>query len=259
VRRGDATTRALRHGDPQAGSLANGVASSASARATRGLADEYDAFVDCSSYFASAENALRRLLGHGPGRCLDVGCGGGHFFQIAVELGWDVVGVDVSADQLRAARDRHPDVELVRADAATLPFGDGTFHSAFSTFTHTDFDDFAGAVSETQRVLRPGGRFVYVGNHPCFVGPTQEHTEAGVPRLHPGYRRSGRWQSGDAPGTTPSGWRERLGSFVHLPLGDFLAAFTGLTLVAVEELADAYEYPKTVVLAFTKPVTPRSG
>jgi hypothetical protein len=104
-----------------------------------------------------------------------------------------------------------------------------------------------------RRVLRVRGRFVYVGNHPCFVGPTQEHTESGAPRLHPGYRRAGRWKSAEAPGTTPSGWRERLGSFVHLPLGDFLTCFAGFTLEAAEELADGYEYPKTVALAFTKP------
>jgi len=210
--------------------------------------------MDCSSrYHAVAEEALRRLLGPGRGRCLDIGCGGGHFLQGPLELGWEIVGADVSEDQLRVAALRHPDVELVRTDATALPFPDESFDAAFSTFTHTDFDDFAGSVVEARRVLRIGGRFVYVGNHPCFVGPTQEHTESGVPRLHPGYRRAGRWQSAEAPGTTPSGWRERLGSFVHLPLADFLTCFAGFTFEAAEELADGYEYPKTVALAFTKP------
>lgn len=219
-----------------------------------GLADEYDTFVDASSsYFATAEDALRRLLGHGPGRCLDVGCGGGHFLHVPLELGWKVVGLDISADQLRAARHRHPEVELVHADASALPFGDATFHAAFSTFTHTDFGDFAGAVAEARRVLRRGGRLVYVGTHPCFVGPTQEHAASGVPRLHPGYRRAGRWSSAEAPGTTANGWRQRLGSFVHLPLADFLLCFSGLTLESAEELADGYEYPKTIALVFAKP------
>ncbi len=91
-----------------------------------------------------------------------------------------------------------------------------------------------------------------IGNHPCFVGPTQEHTESGVPLLHPRYRRAGRWQSADAPGTTPGGWRAPLGSFVHLPLAEFLSCFAGFTLQAAEELADGYEHP-TITLAFTKP------
>jgi SAM-dependent methyltransferase len=219
-----------------------------------GLADAYDAFVDLHSpYYRAVADALARLLGPGAGRCIDVGCGGGHFIPVATELGWTVVGVDSSDDQLRVARRRLPHLDLVHADATALPFDDESFDASFSTFTHTDFDDFASMIHEVVRVLKRGSRFVYAGNHPCFVGATQEHVDTGLPRLHPGYRQAGRWNSGDAPGTTPGGWRARLGSFVHLPLADFLSAFSGLTLVACEEPQDGFEYPKTLALAFTKP------
>jgi SAM-dependent methyltransferase len=219
-----------------------------------GLAEEYAAFMDVDSpYHRVAVDALRRLLGRGAGRCLDVGCGGGHFIPVVLELGWDVVGADVSADQLRVARERLPGIELVEADAGALPFEDESFDAAYSTFTHTDLDDFAAATGEVRRVLRPGGRFVYVGNHPCFVGATQEHVERGLPRLHPGYRHAGRWEATDAPGTTPSGWRARLGSFMHVPLAEFVSAFAGFTLVTFEELDDGFEYPKTVAVALQKP------
>lgn len=40
---------------------------------------------------------------------------------------------------------------------------------------------------------------------------------------------------------------------MHLPLGPFLTAFSGLTLLAAEEHDDGFEYPKTVALAFAKP------
>ena len=219
-----------------------------------GLSEEYEAFVDrISQHYVAAEGALRRLLGPGPGRCLDIGCGGGHLLRVPVELGWAVVGVDLSKDQLERAAARYREVELAHADASALPFEDGAFDAAYSSFTHTDFDEFAAAVGEAKRVIRPGGRFVYIGNHPCFVGPTQDYTETGIPLLHPGYRRAGRWQSSDAPGVSPDGWRARLGSFVHLPLADLLCCFAGLTLVAAEEPADGYEYPKTLALAFTTP------
>jgi SAM-dependent methyltransferase len=219
-----------------------------------GLAEEYDAFMDVhSTYYRVAVDALRRLLGAGPGRCLDLGCGGGHFIPVVLELGWDVVGADLSTDQLRVARARLPAVQLVEADAAALPFGDASFDAAYSTFTHSDLDDFAAAVGEVRRVLRTGSRFVYVGNHPCFVGATQEHVETGPPRLHPGYRRAGRWEAAGAPGTTPSGWRARLGSFVHVPLAEFMSAFAGFTLLAFDELDDGFEYPKTVAVALQKP------
>jgi SAM-dependent methyltransferase len=219
-----------------------------------GLADEYDLFVDeFGDYYRVAAEALRRLLGSGAGECLDVGCGGGHFTAVAAELGWAVTGIDASGDQLRLAGNRLPTVEFIQCDAVNLPFADATFDAGFSTFTHTDFDDFAGAVLEARRVLKPGGRFVYVGNHPCFVGPTSEYGRVGPPRLHPGYRRAGRWDAADAPGAMPGGWVVRLGSFVHLPLAEFLNALAGFTIEEVDELEDGWDYPKTIALRVRKP------
>jgi SAM-dependent methyltransferase len=219
-----------------------------------GLADAYETFVgENADYYEISTAMLRRLLGAGPGRCLDLGCGGGLHLGVAVELGWEVLGVDVSSDQLRIARRRFPAVELIHADAATLPFPNGSFDAAYSMFTHTDADDFAAVTSEALRVLKQDGRFVYVGNHPCFVGPAQLHLDTGVPRLFDGYRRGGRWQAADAPGTTPGGWRERLGSFVHIPLGDFLSAFAGFELAQVGEPEDGRAYPTMIALAFVKP------
>ena len=225
-----------------------------------GLADEYDAFVASGSeYYAVAAEALERLLGRGGGRCLDVGCGGGHFFPVALELGWSLTGIDASDDQLRVARERFPGVTLIRADATALPIGDATFDSGYSTFTHTDFDDFTGAVREASRALRPGGRFVYVGNHPCFVGPVQEYERPALPRLHAGYRRGGRWQAAGAAGTTPGGWRARLGSFVHLPLGEFLSAFAGFTIERVEEPDEGAEYPTMIAVGLRKAREPAAS
>ena len=218
------------------------------------LADAYSAFQDANAaYYRVADDALRRLLGPGEGRCLDVGCGGGRVLALLADLGWAPVGVDESEDQLRVAGERVPGAQLVRADAHALPFADESFDGAVSTFTHTDVENFARAIAEAKRVLRAGARLVYVGNHPCFVGPAQEHTDSGVPVLHPGYRDAGRHMSAFARGATPGGWRTTLGSFIHLPLGEFLAAFSGLTLVAAEELDDGWDYPKTIALAFSKP------
>lgn len=216
-----------------------------------GLADEYAAFLDeHAPYYELAEQLLRRLLGRGPGRCVDLGCGTGRFLTVAADLGWEPTGVDLSADQLRIAKETG--AEVVQADASSVPLEDASFDAAFSTFTHTDVDDFAALVGEARRLLRSGGRFVYVGNHPCFVGPVQEHT-TGLPVMHPGYRRAGRWDADAAPGSTPGGWRARLGSYVHLPLGEFLQAFAGLTLVHAEEADEGREYPTMVALAFDKP------
>jgi SAM-dependent methyltransferase len=218
-----------------------------------GLADEDAEFLEAHApYYELAEELLRRLLGPGPGRCVDLGCGTGRFLGVAADLGWQVTGVDVSADQLRLAARAAAAARLVQADAAAVPLDDASFDAAFSTFTHTDVDDFAGLAAEARRLLRPGGRFVYVGNHPCFVGPVQEDTTR-VPVLHPGYRRAGRWDAAAAPGSTPDGWRTRLGSYVHLPLGAFLKAFAGLTLVDADEGNEEREYPTMIAVAFDRP------
>ncbi len=220
-----------------------------------GFAEAYDAFLSANAaYYAVADDALRRLLGEGSGRCLDLGCGGGRALQTLIGLEWTPVGVDESSDQLRIARRRHAHVELVQSNARPLPFGDATFEAAISTFTHTDTDHFRELVQEVFRVLKPGARFVYVGNHPCFIGATQEQRDSGIPVLHPGYRNVTRWHAVDAPGIRGvSGWRATLGTFVHLPLAEFLSAFGGFALQSVEELEDGWEYPRTIALAFAKP------
>src|SRR5215208_5316307 len=218
------------------------------------MAEAYNAFLDVNvPYYRATHEALREMLGAGSGRCLDLGCGGAQFVPTLLELGWTPVGVDESEDQLSVARERFPEVEFVHADAAKIPLPDSSLDAGISTFTHTDIADFAGAIGEARRALKPGSPFVYVGNHPCFVGASQEHLDTGLPKLHPGYRRAGRWTAENAPGAVENGWRARLGSFMDLPLGPFLSAFAGFELVAVEELEDGWEYPKTIALSLRKP------
>lgn len=210
----------------------------------------YDAHVDWYEEFRPSLNedeadALRRMLGRGAGRCVDLGCGTGVAFRELARLGWSVTGVDRSSGMLSRAGARGADV--VQAPADALPFGDATFDAAVSIWTHTDVDDFPALLREARRVVRPGAPFVYVGAHPCFVGPHSRFVAAeGVPALHPGYRRTERYDDGPAIG--PDGLRARVGA-VHLPLGLFLQAFldAGFALERLEELG-AREYPYSVAL-----------
>ncbi len=197
-----------------------------------------------------ARETVRRLVGPGRRRCLDLGCGTGFHIPVLHELGWTVTGVDISSDQLRIARDRTDGIaELLQADVTELPFEDGSFELVFSAFTHTDVGDFATAVDEAARVLTPDGRFVYLGPHPCFVGPHSRFIEAkGVPELHSGYAETGRYTEG--VGLSPTGLRARVGA-VHLPLGDLLQTFlgAGLRIDAFEEpVCAGREYPHWLAL-----------
>jgi SAM-dependent methyltransferase len=210
-----------------------------------GLAEWYEEFRPALS--GRELEALERLLGPGGGRCLDLGCGTGVSTAAVAELGWSVVGVDVSTDLLETARAAGLDV--LEAPAGALPFEDATFEAAVSMWTHTDIDDFGGAVAEVARVLRPDAPLVYIGAHPSFVGPHSLFVGAqGVPELHPGYRPTRRYDD-SAPGVgNPDGVRARVGG-VHLTLHDFFGAFTsaGLRVERFEELGER-DYPHVVAL-----------
>lgn len=210
-----------------------------------GIAEWYDTDFLGEVHDPTRDAAIR-LLGEGPGRLLDIGCGTGAQSLAFRDTGWELTGVDISDDMLRLARARG--LEVVRADVAALPFEDASFDAVVSLWTHTDVDDFAAAVREAARVLRTGGTLVYAGGHPCFVGPHSRFLGAtGVPELHPGYRREGRYGQ-EAPGVSPRGLRAKVGA-VHLPLGRFLRAFLDaeLALEHFEELEND-PYPFAIAL-----------
>ena len=147
------------------------------------VADWYEAEFATSELGESARKVVLRLLGDGPGRLLDLGCGGGAHAAAFAERGWTVTAVDVSSAQLELAQARG--VDVVQADAAALPLEDAAFDTVISMFTHTDMDDFAAGIREAARVLRPEGTLVYLGVHPCFVGPHAFVHDREVPELHP--------------------------------------------------------------------------
>src|SRR5258708_6458250 len=70
-----------------------------------------------------------------------------------------VVGLDQSADMLRAARDRNGTFAgLVRGRAERLPFPDASFDHVTFTYLLRYVDDPPATLRELARVLRPGGR-----------------------------------------------------------------------------------------------------
>jgi SAM-dependent methyltransferase len=218
----------------------------------------YDPHVDWYEAFRPSLSedeikVLNRFLGSGQGRCLDLGCGTGAAIPELTRLGWTVTGVDLSEEMLARAAERVFDVELMHASAEALPFDDATFDAGVSVWTHTDVEDFSALLREAARVLCPGAPFVYIGAHPCFVGPHSRFIAAeGLPELHPGYRSTGRYDGG--PAIDPEGLRARVGA-THLPLGLFVEAFldTGFRIARLEELGRR-EYPYVVALSCRKEV-----
>lgn len=101
---------------------------------------------------------------------LDICCGTGAAMRMLRPLCRDcVVGLDVSAGMLSEARRLSADapgtaaLEFVRGDALAMPF-DRAFDLAvsFGAFGHILTKDEPRFVAEIARVLKPGGRFVFV-------------------------------------------------------------------------------------------------
>jgi SAM-dependent methyltransferase len=203
-----------------------------------GNADWYDTTFRRLGDEQGSAGLLARLLGpadsHDP-VCVDIGCGTGLHFQAVQARGYAVVGIDLSADQLRIARSRNP--RLIRADARRLPLANSSVPAVVMTYIHTDVDDFPAAVSEAARVLRPGGRLVYLGPHPGYVSAFFDRsTEAsdGEVRISAGYGDERRRH--DPTGRFPM--RSHVGAR-YLTMTTFLNAFLaqpGLRLTGVEEL-----------------------
>ncbi|MCA9860172.1 MAG: bifunctional demethylmenaquinone methyltransferase/2-methoxy-6-polyprenyl-1,4-benzoquinol methylase UbiE [Thermomicrobiales bacterium] len=96
---------------------------------------------------------------------LDVATGTGDVaFDIRAAGARTVIGLDFSPEMIGAARTkgaaRGSDIEFLIGDAMALPFPDNSFDACTVSFGLRNMPDYAAAIAEMTRVLRPGGRFV---------------------------------------------------------------------------------------------------
>lgn len=92
------------------------------------------------------------------GHVLDVATGTGLVAAELLRRGFEVTGVDQSAEMLARARERFgPRIELVEASAENLPFGDGTFDHLTVTYLLRYIEDPGATLRELTRVVRSGG------------------------------------------------------------------------------------------------------
>ncbi len=114
---------------------------------------------------AAEQRLVFRLAGPLAGlRLLDVGCGDGAYAIAAAQLGARVHGIDTSPQMIEAARRRAVEqgaqIDLRVADAAALPFEDGSFDVVLAVTVLCFVPDTEAALGEIARVLAPGGRLV---------------------------------------------------------------------------------------------------
>ena len=98
----------------------------------------------------------RDLLSTASGRVLEIGAGTG------LNLPFYPDGVDLVLTEPEAPMARRIDRPVVPASAEELPFEDASFDTAVSTLVLCTVNDPERAVGELRRVLRPGGRLLFI-------------------------------------------------------------------------------------------------
>lgn len=99
------------------------------------------------------------------GRILDLGVGGGRTTPYLLQLSWDYVGVDYSAEMIERCRHRYPLANFQTVDARDLSaFPDASFD--FALFTNNGIDavaheDRLKILRQVHRKLKAGGLFVF--------------------------------------------------------------------------------------------------
>jgi SAM-dependent methyltransferase len=115
------------------------------------------------------EAAFHAVREASPRRVLEVGCGWGEFAErMLVELGVDVVAVDLSPRMVELTRERGVDARV--GDVEALPFDDEAFDVTVANWMLYHVPDLEQALSELARVTRPGGRLVAATNSLDHLG-----------------------------------------------------------------------------------------
>ena len=107
--------------------------------------------------------------------------------------GIHLAGVDLSAAQLAQARRNHPQVPLLRSDAARLPFADGTFDRVHCSWLLEHLREAVPVLREVHRVLKGGGHchFTEVDNSTFRSVPEYPEVIDALAALNAGQQLSG--------------------------------------------------------------------
>lgn len=100
---------------------------------------------------------------------LDIATGGGHTANALAPLVNQVTALDLTSEILEAARsfivaNGYSNVSFVEGDAENLPFSEHSFDLVTCRIAPHHFPDIKAFVSESFRVLKPGGSFLLIDN-----------------------------------------------------------------------------------------------
>lgn len=121
--------------------------------------------------FACGQKAIeerrRALVPLAEGRVFELGCGGGlnqklyDGERVSAFAGIDPHG-RLLEDARAEARQRGWDADIRQASGENIPFADGSFDTVVCTYTLCSVNDPSKVLAELRRILRPGGRMLFL-------------------------------------------------------------------------------------------------
>jgi ubiquinone/menaquinone biosynthesis C-methylase UbiE len=128
-------------------------------------------------------------------RVLDLGCGQGVFSRALAQKGCQVTGVDAAPTLIQKARTYpvKPPVRYLARDAAQIE-DLGEFDAASAILCVQNMEHLDVVSAAAAKVLKPGGRMLWVVNHPAFRIPRQSSWGIDEPRKIQ-YRRTDAYSS----------------------------------------------------------------
>ena len=121
----------------------------------------YDWFLSASEE-AGLRDMRRDLLSEASGRTLEVGAGTGLNADLYPAAVTELVLTEPDRFMADKLRGKHPGAQVIEAPAEQLPFEDDSFDTVALTLVLCTVPDPAAGLREIARVLKPGGRFLFL-------------------------------------------------------------------------------------------------
>ena len=136
---------------------------------------------------------------------VELGCGTAYVSSWLASLGARATGIDISEEQLKTARTlqrgHRIDFALVHGSAEQVPFKDSSFDLVISEYGACIWCDPYHWIPEASRLLRPGGKLVFLGNGTilalCFPRAEDEAATSQLVREYFGMHRF-EWSNDDS-------------------------------------------------------------